>query len=434
MSRSVLRELTGKVRRIDYCAMSVDLVSTSKGLVRVGSMPDVVKFMREHGFREEIVVVPSWEVSMAGDNRTGEEFILWQDQMLGGILKEYVGLERDVIQLENNLERIFPYFFDDRNLSVVRKDWLGKWFHSNVANPCCQFGGVEIRCTDDDVVITEDGEPVYRRSDFPPAYNPDQEVETVMESVARDGKAREILEVVPVGCGNGVVGTAANSIVRFGEYVIWIDPCGYPAQTLARHGIHWDDVTHYLFTHNHEDHVQGFTACLERARKHGRKLNLITADNVFRVLGDLYAPLFPDLEDSVRRFSLQPGTTLELGSIKIESRWNHHILPYGSIGLKICAGGNSFGYSGDTKYDERINGILNRPELEAQWFADCDLVFHEIEFNNPDSVHSHWRQVAALQSRISGKVLGYHCPRLESSPFPLVEEGRCYVLKDLSEF
>ncbi|WP_415718887.1 MBL fold metallo-hydrolase [Maridesulfovibrio sp.] len=431
MIRSLLRELTGKVRRIEYCAMSVDLVSTCKGIVRVGSMPDVVKFMGEHGFREEIVVVPAWEVSMAGDNRTGEEFILWQDQMRGGRLKEYVGLKHDVRQLEHNLDRIFPYFFDDRNLSVVRKDWLGNWFHSNIADPCCKFGGVEICCADNDVVISEDGELIYRRSDFAPAYNSDKEVEAVLESVVRDGKAREFLEVVPIGCGNGVVGTVANSIVRFGEYVIWIDPCGYPAKTLARHGIHWDDVTHYLFTHNHEDHVQGFTACLERARRHGRKLNMIIADSVFRVMKELYAPLFPDLENYVQRFSLKPGTALFLGAVKIESRWNHHILPYGSIGLKISAGGNCFGYSGDTKYDEAINKILNRPELDAQWFADCDLVFHEIEFDNPDSVHSHWKQVAALQSRIRGKVLGYHCPHLGCPSFPLAEEGRSYTLKDL---
>ncbi len=431
MTRSSLRELTGGVRRIEYCSMSVDLVSTGKGTVRVGSMPDVVKFLNEHGFREEIVVVLPWEVSMSGDSRTGEEFVLWQAQIRGGILKEYVGLKQNVGQLEHNLERIFPYFFDEQNFSVVRKDWLGKWFHSNVADPCCKFGTLEICCADDDVVITEDGKVVYRRSDFPPAGNPDKEVEAVLETVARDGKEREHLEVVPVGCGNGVIGTVANSIVRFGEYVIWIDPCGYPAQTLARHGIHWDDVTHYLFTHNHEDHVQGFTACIERARKHGRKLNLILADNVFRVMEDLYSPLFPDLEDHVQRFSLQPGTPLTLGPVSIESRWNHHILPYGSIGLKICAGGKSFGYSGDTKYDEEINKILNRPELEAEWFADCDLVFHEIEFDNPDSVHSHWKQVEALQSKINGKVLGYHCSRLENSPFPLAEEGLWYVLSDL---
>ncbi|WP_320173392.1 MBL fold metallo-hydrolase [Maridesulfovibrio sp.] len=428
MTTSALQKLTEQVQRIEYCGMYVDLVSTSAGTVRVGSMPDVAKFLTEHGFREEVVVVPPWEVSLSGDNRTGEEFILWQAQIRGGILKEYVGLKQDVELLHSNLECIFPYFFDDKNLKVVRKDWLGKWFHYNVANPCYRKGSLEICCEGGNVVVSDGGAVLYDRNSHAPAGSPDKEIEALLETIPRGGRIRDVLEVLPIGCGNGVFGTVANTIVRYGEYVIWIDPCGYPAQALARCNIHWDDITHCLFTHNHEDHVQGFSACMYRACKSNRKLKLILADNVFRVLSDLYSPLFPSMREHVEVLSLMPGIPLQVGPIQIDSRWNHHILPYGTIGLKISAGGSSFGYSGDTKYDERINKILNRPELEAEWFASCDLVFHEIEFDNPDSVHTHWKQVESLQSKIKGKVLGYHCPFLTNSPFPLAEEGKCYVL------
>ncbi|NDV23401.1 MBL fold metallo-hydrolase [Desulfovibrio sp. JC022] len=430
MTISTLRKLTERVQRIEHCGMFVDLVCTSEGTVRIGSMPDVAKFLTEHGFREEIVVVPDWEVSLAGDNRTGEEFILWQSQIKGGILREYVGSKQNVKQVYSHLECIFPYFFDDKNLKVVRKNWLGKWFHHNAADPCYRIGSLEICCQGSDVVISDADEFLYCRNDLLPSESPDAAIESLLAAIPRDSKNRESLEVLPIGCGNGVYGTVANTIVRFGEYVIWIDPCGYPAHTLARHNIHWDDVTHFLFTHNHEDHVQGFTACMQRARKHNRKLKLILADNVFRILTDLYSPLFPDLEEHVECFSLQPGIPFQLGPIRIDSRWNHHILPYGTIGLKISAGGRSFGYSGDTKYDEGINKILKRAELEAEWFASCDLVFHEIEFDNPDSVHTHWKQVESLQAKISGKVLGYHTPYLANSPFPLAEEGRCYILDE----
>jgi ribonuclease BN (tRNA processing enzyme) len=240
--------------------------------------------------------------------------------------------------------------------------------------------------------------------------------------------ARDGLEITPIGCGNGFSGTAANTLIRFGDYSIWIDPCGYPAHTLARHNIHWDDITHFLFTHNHEDHVQGLTACLQRARKRGRRLNLLVADSVFRVLVDLYSPLFPDIKDLVNVHLLTPGTPINLGPVQIESRWNHHILPYGTVGLRISAGGRCFGYSGDTKYDEAINAVLNREELTASWFAPCDLVFHEIEFDNPNSVHSHWKQVELLQKAVPGKVLGYHTAFLENSPFDLVKEGHRYLV------
>ncbi len=428
MTTSRLTDLADGVQRIDYCGRHVDLIATSQGMARIGSMPDIAKFLKEHGFREDIVVLPDWEVSQAGDNRTGEEFILWHAQSQGELAKKYIGLHRNVKQVHHHLGRIIPYYFDEKRLAIVRMRWLAWWFQPQSINPSFCNGDLEIVCRDGNTVISDAGRVIYAESDFDHAGNTDDEVESLLASIPADKAKRDCLEIIPIGCGNGFYGTASNTIVRFDEYVIWIDPCGYPAHTLARHNIHWDDVTHVLFTHNHEDHVQGFTACLQRARKQKRRLNLLTPGTVFRLLQELYTPLFPDLNDHVRVTPLLPGTPLNIGPIVIESRWNHHILPYGTVGLKISANGKSFGYSGDTKYDAEINSILKREELLASWFAPCDLVFHEIEFDNPHSVHTHWEQVAALQQAISGKVLGYHAPYLANSPFELVKEGQRYLL------
>jgi len=283
------------VQRIDYGGLHVDLVNTSKDIERVGSMPDIAKFLTEHGFREEIVVVPDWEVTLAGDNRTGVEFVLWQAQMRGGFRKEYVGLSGNVNQIHHHLGRIFPYFFDEKRLSIVRKRWIGNWFHPNPCEPIYRKGGMEVQCSSDSVVISDEGKVVYDRSDLASARRVDDYIETLLATIPRDKTARDCLEIIPIGSGNGFSGTTTNTLVRFGKYAIWIDPCGYPAHTLARHNIHWDDVTHFLFTHNHEDHTQGFTACLQRARSYGRRLNLLVAGNVFRLLKELYSPLFPDL-------------------------------------------------------------------------------------------------------------------------------------------
>ncbi|BCS97402.1 hypothetical protein DSLASN_30340 [Desulfoluna limicola] len=428
MTTSRLTTLTDRVQRIDHCGMHVDLVSTSKGTVRIGGMPDIAKFLTEHGFREEIVALPDWEVSLGGDNRTGEEFILWQAQIRGGLRKEYVGLHRNVQQVHGHLGRIFPYFFDDKCLAIVRKNWLANWFHPNSADPSYRNGDLDIRFSKGNIVISDETNVIYDRLGFGLAENSDDEIDSLLASVPRDQAVRDCLEITPIGCGNGIYGTVANTVVRFGTSVIWIDPCGYPAHTLARHNVHWDDITHFLFTHNHEDHVQGFTACLERARKQNRRINLLAAESVFRLLHELYTPLFPDLKEHVNVTFLTPGTPLNLGPITIESRWNHHILPYGTVGLKISAGGKSFGYSGDTKFDEAMNLILKREELTASWFAPCDLVFHEIEFDNPGSVHTYWKEVDALQRSIPGKVLGYHTPFLANSPFELAREGERYLV------
>ena len=430
MKRSRITTLTKQIKRIDYGGMHVDLVTTSKGTIRIGSMPDVSKFLSEHGFREEIVVVPEWEVSLAGDNRTGEEFVLWRAQIRGGLRKEYVGLSDNVQQLHYNLEQIFPYFFDEERISIVRKKWLDNWFSPHPAEPIYHNGNLEIICSTDNIVISDKGEVIYNRLEFTPAGNSDNDIECLLETIPRNKTVRSYLEILPIGCGNGFDGTVASTLVRFDNYAIWIDPCGYPAHSLARHNIHWDDITHFLFTHNHEDHIQGLTACLQRARKHRHRLNLLVADKVFHLIKEMYSPLFPDLMDLVNILPLSPEAPLHLGPIEIESRWNHHILPYGTLGLKISAAGKCFGYSGDTKYDEGINSVLKRKELTAAWFSNCDLVFHEIEFDNPHSIHTHWKQVESLQRDILGKVLGYHTAFLENSPFDLAQEGRSYLLED----
>ena len=346
-----------------------------------------------------------------------------------GLIKYYVGLSTNVHHIHHHLGRIFPYFFDEKRLSIVRKRWLGNWFHTPACGPNYRNGLIEVQCNSDSIVISDEGKVVYDRSDLTPAQISD-DIESLLATIPRDQDERDCMEIIPIGSGNGFNGTTANTLVRFGKYAIWIDPCGYPAHSLARHNIHWDDITHFLFTHNHEDHTQGFTACLQRARSCKRRLNLLVADSVFNLLKELYSPLFPDLMDLVDVQPLRPQTPLELGPVKIESRWNHHILPYGTIGLKISAGGKVFGYSGDTKYDEEINKVLKREELTAEWFGNCDLVFHEIEFDNPDSVHSHWKQVESLQRSIPGKVLGYHTAFLENSPFDLAREGCRYLLED----
>lgn len=430
MSRSSLTELTERIQRISYCGMHVDLVSTSGGIVRIGSMPDIVKFLFEHGLREEIVVVPPWQVSLAGDNRTGEEFILWVAGKRNWPRKDYVGAENDVAHLEYRLDQIFPYFFDEKCLSVVNKGWLGSWFHN--ASSCSNYikENLEIISTTSGVVITDEDQEIYNHQTIASGALADIEIENYLTTIPRTQRKQGYLEIIPVGCGNGFHGIVSNCLVRYGKDMIWIDPCGYPAHSLGRHGIHWDDVTHYLFTHNHEDHTQGLTACLYRARLKDQPMNLLAAESVFQVLKKSYSPLFPDMEKLVNVQYLQPGTSFHLGPVTIESRWNHHILPYGTIGLKFFAGGKCFGYSGDTKYDEDINKKLGRPDLMADWFSPCDLLFHEIDFDNPKSVHTHWKQVQSLDRSIAGKVLGYHAAYLEDAPFNLAREGCRYILSD----
>jgi len=52
-----------------------------------------------------------------------------------------------------------------------------------------------------------------------------------------------------------------------------------------------------------------------------------------------------------------------------------------------------------------------------------------VDFDNPNSVHTHWKQLQLLQQNISGRLLCYHSAPLENGPLPQVEEGKTYLLE-----
>lgn len=428
-AKNQLKKIASNVQRIEHCGMYVDLLSTSEKTVRIGCMPDIAKFLAYHGFREETVVLCDPKVSMAGDNYTGEEFVLWQAQARNAIQKHYTGNAQNVALMYRHLGYTFPYFFDTKRLSIVRKKWLARWFGRHPATPLYTKNDLQIQCEQGNIIVYDAGKPIYNYQEFAPKDQAEEHIEEILGTISRDQAHRDHLEITPIGMGNGFAGTVSNVIVRFAEYVIWIDPCGYPAHTLARHNIHWDDITHILITHNHEDHIQGLSACLQRAALHKQPLQLLTAKSVFALLKKQYRPLIPNCEKLMTPIFLEPGKTTQLGPISIESRWNHHVLPYGTLGIKISAGGKGFGYSGDTKFDTKLNRVLQRAELEPEWFVACQLIFHEVDFDNAASVHSHWKEVEVLQRALSGEVLVYHTPVLANAPLKLVEEGRRYLLE-----
>ena len=428
MTISRLIQQTSHLKRIEYCGRHVDLIKTSEGLVRLGSMPDIAKFMAEHGFREEIVIVPPWKATMTGDNYTGEEFVLWQAQIKGGIVKKYVGESANLELLYRNLNETFKFYFDDKRISIEEKPWINNWFSKHPVNPFFESGFLQIKVENDNIILTDSGETLYDNRLYTTMQNPDLLIEKILKEIPRDFKTRNILEVQAIGTGNGFMETVSNSIVRFGDKVIWIDPCGYPAHTLSRYGIHWDDVTHLIITHNHEDHIQGFSACLKRAEKTGEVIELVTAPSIYKVLEKQFTPLCPNFSSLVRLIPLHPGTAVKVGDIEVNCRWNHHFLPFGTLGLKFSAQGKTFGYSGDTKFDPSINAVLGRKELEPEWFTECDLVFHEVDFDNPTGVHTHWKQLQKLAAAIPGQMLAYHTPHLANPPLPLAEAGKVYRL------
>jgi hypothetical protein len=424
----LLEELSDCVHRLRNGAMAVDLVRTGLGLYRVGSMPDVSKLEARFGLREHGVIVPEREVSQGGDSHTGEEFVQWRAQVFGSPLKPYIGRPNPLKSLYGNLAAVFPYYFDSRMLSIIKKRWLRKWVAPVPVDTVYEQGPLQVRFERGNILILDGGRRIYGREEFRPRREPAQIVEEALAEVRRDNSQRDRLEITVVGSGNGFFGTASSFVVRFGKHVLWVDPCAQPAHSLAKAGVHWDDITEVFISHNHEDHILGFSACLQRKRDRGERLRMITAPSIYAVLRGQFGNLFPGMAECIDLVEICPGRPVDLDGMRLITRWNHHFLPYGTLGLKIAAGGRTWGLSGDVKFDRRVNRVLNRDDLMEGWFRECDLLFHEVDFKNPKGVHSYWKEVERFQAVIKGLLFTYHTPPQENPPIPIAEEGRTYHL------
>lgn len=417
--------------RIGNTSIFVDIVYTSIGIIRIGSMPDIYKFLRKYGIEEHIIIVPDWYVSQGGDNRTGEEFCLWSSTLFHKYPRIFVGKKSNVDKLYRNLDMVFSYYFDSSMTRVIKKRWLNKLFiRAELKNETVyNKDNVEIKFEDEKIIIIDNNKVKYES--IPDFSESDMFIEKILSLIPRFKKSSTSMEVTVVGNGNGYIGTTSSFVFKLGEYMLWIDPCAQPAFSLGKVGIHWDDVSHILITHNHEDHILGFTACLKRAIDKRKKIKLITAPTIYKILLKQFNTLFPNIEKYIEFISLTPDKSITLGDSKIEARWNHHIIPYGTLGIKVSRKGSCCGFSGDTKYDEKIIASLKRKELEPKWFESCDVVFHEVDFESSKTVHTNYKELLKLEKNMNAELFVYHTDSSKvRGGLNMALEGKKYILNN----
>jgi len=423
-----VRRLNDQVIRLGDELAHVDMVRSSRGWVRVGAMPEIAKFLRLATTPPHYVIVLPGGINEVGDAITGEEFICWSSIDGAKFAGTYIGAEAALEALRRYLEPSVPYYLDAELTAITRRDWLDTlyWPHPLGTGGGARFGSLEVRVEESLVQVRDGGILLYDSKQTIPVDTAER-VQAALDRVPRSGGALEGLEVLVVGSGNGHVGNASSFILRFGDRQVWVDPSARPHETLAAHGVHWDDVTDLLITHVHEDHIGGLTACLARAQRRGERLRLITTRPCLETLERRFGDRILRLASRVNFHEVVPGQRAQVGEAEFEFRLNHHNLPSGTLGLKVRYNERCVGISGDTKYDELLICRLGRPELEAEWFADCHLVFHEVDLVRPRSVHSHYLEVEKLARRIPGRLLVYHTAG-NTQPLEMAQEGERYLV------
>jgi L-ascorbate metabolism protein UlaG (beta-lactamase superfamily) len=424
-----LRRLGPGVLRLGDELAYVDLVETRAGTIRVGGMPEVSKLLRRWFLFHRFVLVPPVVTTPAGDTVTGEEFVFWTAILAAKMAGTYVGRPRELALLRAYLAECIPFQFTADWLRIRRTDWLDRLYAEEPAgrDGTWRAGPVTVELGQGRCRIRDGRRVVYDAERLRPRMGVAAAVERALARVRRDGRPRARPEVIPVGTGNGFAGRSSSFLIRYGDRRLWIDPCGRPHEALAAVGVHWDDVTDYLVTHVHEDHIGGLTACVARAAERGERMRVLTTPSIRAALTRRCRGLAPRAWGALDFVEVVPGVALDYGGAEILTRLNHHPLPSGTLGLKLRFGQRAIGISGDTKYDEVLVARLDRKELAAEWFADCDLVFHEVDPVYPQGVHSSLGEVLKLQRGLRCPLYAYHTVA-DPRPLSLAREGRVYRL------
>ena len=426
MKRKIQKNCTRLGSDLSY----VDFVQTSSGVFRIGSAPEISKWLVKYHLKYDYVIMPEPHVTTMGDNYTGEEFIIWnQIHFHNSEPVRYIGYLKDLMYLTKRLHLTIDQKFNKTQTRIEPVLRIPKLCHlMPLAGSEIHIGKTNIVFSGNNIEIFDNNSLVYSYMNLSPHKNVAFETENLIAPFLKNLEPSENLKIFVLGNGNGFKYKTSNFLVRFGERVIWIDVGAYPFQLLAKHKFHPDIVTDYIITHNHEDHWEGFTAILQRAVETHSIINLLTTQKIFNTLKKQIGFLFPDFDQIVKLERLTPNEPLPYFKSVITARLNHHPLRQGVLGLKFEFNEICFGISGDTLYNEQLIEKLKREELTYKFFKKCDLLFHEVEFKNPNTVHSYYKEVEKLSKKIKGKLFVYHT-HIRKKLLPLAKEGYWYSIE-----
>jgi len=409
----MIKRLTPRVLRIKNSFCSVDIVRTSAGLVRVGGMPDLARFLKKHRINTDFVVVLPPEVSMSGDNHAGEESVLG-NEMASSLpkVRTYIGEAGDLFNLMRRVRAGVGLRPGDETARRA-DDSLFRRLVRTVAVPAIsrrvRLGPrTEILFMDDNVEIVDDHDLVYDLREHQSRLNVSYRMERLFEKINRRQRTGTSLGIFTVGAANGPFRRSASFIVQYAGRRVWIDPCAYPLETLARYGLPVDSITDVLVTYDSEEHIAGLPALLKRARETRRRIDLIATEQVYASVKSRFGYLFENkLDKLVNLVKVMPSVPLPYHKGILGVRLNFYPSRRSPLGVKIGYNGEEIALSGDTCYDENAIAALARPDYGWQWFRNSGIVFHEADLRDPGPGHSLYREVQKLKKKIRGKVLIY---------------------------
>ena len=421
--------------RIGDKFLYTDIVKAGDDYIRVGTQPQISKLLKKHNINPEYIVLLPPIITQAGDNYTGEEFVLWNKLRNNDLQPNtYIGYKKYVKYLHRRLEYTINQTFNKDRTKIIRKNRLKKIFSPVYLKPDSMYklnNKVNIDCSISNVKIFYDNKLIYDWQQNNPSLDINKKIAALLKPYKKEKQPiKDALTIIPLGSGNGFNANTSNFIIQYANRTIWVDVMAEPFLALKKIKFHWDDITDYFISHVHEDHIEGLSAVLKRASIKNKQINLVTTKKILIQLKKIYSFLFPDFLSLVNHINIIPNSTLPYyhGYLTVRKTW--HPLKCGALALKVRHNNNVFALSGDTYYSEELEKRF--PEnisFDSSWYNDCRLIFHEVEFFNKNTNHTFYTEIKKLSKRLNRKILGYHNSS-EKSLLPMVREYKKYIIKN----
>ncbi|MDD5066222.1 MAG: MBL fold metallo-hydrolase, partial [bacterium] len=391
--------------------------------------------LRKHKIKASYIVMLPPITSEAGDNYTGDEFVLWnkiyhQDQTP----YYYIGFKQYVKYLYQRLKLTINQTFNEEKTRVIRKNRLKKIFRAiPVKFESFHYitDHVKIYYGISNIQIYYKENLIYSWRENCPSVSINVVIKKMLNPF-ENRKTRYIADsimVTPLGRGNGFNGRSSNFIIQYANRVIWVDPMAEPLLALKRIKLHWNKITDYFISHIHEDHIEGLSAILKLALLRNHRINIITTQKIFNKLNQIFSFLFPDFLHLVNHINITPESPLPYHQGYLSIRFNHHVLKSGTLGLKVKYKNNCFALSGDTYYSEEFEKKYpDHPAFSPDWYREAHLVFHEAEFFNKHTSHTFYTELKKLQEKVKAPILTYH-NSANRFLLPAVKEYKTYIIK-----
>ncbi|ACF13501.1 hypothetical protein Ctha_1037 [Chloroherpeton thalassium ATCC 35110] len=411
-------------------ALCAYLVDTSAGLIQINTVPELLKTFFPHLQKLPVAIcVTAPAVNQIGDTQTGFEFELWVSRFIDYQSPhriKFIGHEAFLKTLYERLKITMngDFVADEQGVKqakFIQRRWVDDVFEWKPTDSTTQIGNVTIDMSDPTGVKIYDKTHLIFDSGLYPTMASDDlanlYVEALLSQVHHATYDPEILSLTVGGTGIGTrPGVTSNFILYYGNRVIWIDPPAMPFEKSVKLQVHPDLVTDHMITHCHEDHIEGFSAVLQRKIQRSEVLTLLSTTPIYEQLKAIFNPLFGDISQHISFLDLSDRNTFSsYYGCNIEIRDNYHPVP--TIGLRLTYNGRQLSISGDVLYRKQIidarlkNGDIDKAtyeKLSPEWFAESEILLHDTTVAK-DPVHTELEDLEQLAQELPNvKVYSYH--------------------------